>query len=466
MSRVLKASEARFLFNIAGKKLGVIDFSAREEISYPYHVVLTLATEDDIGFDDVIGKEALLTILGEDTDRYFHGIINQFMQTGSRGRFLLYQATVVPYLWLLSLEQDCRIFQNKSIEDIIKTVLTDTGIPADRFEFRLQGSYPEREYCVQYRETDLNFISRLLEEEGIYYFFEHEEDSHILIFGDSTVNYKPINSEIDIEFHPQDSMASDKEVVNRLIASRQIQTGKVTMRDFNFIKPSLDLTVQQEANNSGNIEKKLEMYDYPGEYMDHERGKKLAEVRLQETVMFRDKIEGQGNCCRFIPGFTFKLIHHERESINQEYLLVEILHSGSQSGTLEETGGGGLSYSNQFMGIPSSVTFKPERRVPKPVVEGVQTAIVTGPSGEEIYTDEHGRVKIQFHWDRLGSKDDKSSCWIRVSQAWAGAGWGAMHIPRIGQEVIVDFIEGDPGSAHHYWPCIPRHKYTALFSAS
>jgi type VI secretion system secreted protein VgrG len=236
-------------------------------------------------------------------------------------------------------------------------------------------------------------------------------------------------------------MVPEEETVNSFVFSRQIQSGKITLRDFNFEKPSLDLTAQHQGDSF----QKLEVYDYPGEYLDQSRGKKLAEMRLQEAVMFEDKAEGQSVCPRFIPGFTFKLSDHERESLNQEYLLVEVLHSGSQPQTLEEQAGmGGSSYSNQFLCIPSSVTLRPERNTPKPIVEGIQTAIVGGPAGEEIYTDEHGRVKVQFHWDREGNKDEKSSCWIRVSQAWAGAGWGAMYIPRIGHEVIVDFIEGDP----------------------
>jgi len=183
------SSEAQFLFEISGIKLGVAEFTAREEISSPCEVDLSLVSEDEINFDDVIGKEALLTILGDEADRYFHGIINKYIQTGSRGRFNLYQARMVPSLWLLSLEQDCRIFQNKNTPDIIKKILKEANIPADRFAFRLQNTYKEKEYCVQYRETDLNFISRLLEEEGIFYFFEHAKDKHFLVFGDSSVNY-------------------------------------------------------------------------------------------------------------------------------------------------------------------------------------------------------------------------------------------------------------------------------------
>ena len=236
-------------------------------------------------------------------------------------------------------------------------------------------------------------------------------------------------------------MVPEVEAVNSFVFSRQIQSGKITLSDFNFEKPSLDLTAQIQADSF----QKLEVYDYPAEYLDPDRGKKLAEIRLQEAVMFKDKAEGQSVCPRFTPGFTFKLTDHEREGFNQDYLLVEVLHSGAQPQTLEEQAGmGGSSYSNQFFCIPSAVTLRPERNTPKPIVEGIQTAIVAGPAGEEIYTDEHGRVKVQFHWDREGKRDEKSSCWIRVSQLWAGENWGAMYIPRIGHEVMVDFIEGDP----------------------
>jgi len=209
--------EAQFLFKIADKELGVVDFTAREEISSPYEVDLTVASTDEINFDDAIGKEALLTIVGDEANRYFHGIINEFTQSGAAGAFLLYQVNMVPSLWLLSLEQDCRIFQKKSVQDIVTRVLQDAGITGDRFTFRLQEKYQPKEYCVQYRETDLNFISRLLEEEGIFYFFEHAEDKHLLVFGDSTVNYQPINGvpndqdQVEVPFHPPDALVPDEE---------------------------------------------------------------------------------------------------------------------------------------------------------------------------------------------------------------------------------------------------------------
>ncbi len=438
----VKSNIAQYIFNISGKELLVVKFSVNERISSPYEIDLTLISEDQIDFNEVLGKEALLVILGEEENRYFHGIILEFIQTGSRGRYIIYQTRVVPSLWLLSLAQGCRIFQNKNVQDIVKQVLTESGIISDRFSFRLTSTYNPREYCVQYRETNLNFISRLLEEEGIFYFFEHTEDKHLMVFGDSSLSYKPIIGNPDIPFHPIDAMVPEEETVHDFIFSRQIKSGKVTLKDFYFEKPSLDLKAQME----GDSYQKLEIYDYPGIYTDNETGSHLAQIRLQEATTFKDKAKGKSVCPRFIPGFTFTLSDHDREDFNQEYLIVEALHKGSQPQVLEEMLMPDLkfSYSNEFTAIPSSVKYRPPRKTPKPFVKGAQTAIVVGPQGEEIYTDEHGRVKVQFHWDLEGKQDDKSSCWIRVSHAWAGAGWGAMYIPRIGHEVIVDFLEGDP----------------------
>jgi len=444
MSIGTPAREVHFIFQILetpGTELRVVDFTATEAISSPYRVELTLASEDELGFDAALGKAALLILTSPVADRYFHGIIIQFTQLGISGRFNVYRASLVPSLWLLSQEQDCRIFQDKSVPDIVKAVLEDRGITADTYDFRLQGTYEPRTYCVQYRETDLNFISRLLEEEGIFYFFEHAEDKHLLVFGDGIVNYQPIEGEASVPFHVADGRVAEEETVSSFVLSRRIHPGKVSLKDFNFESPSLDLSTEDTSGTSQD----LEIYDYPGEYLDQARGSSLARIRLQEAVMFKDKGEGQGACPRFIPGFVFTLTDHEVDDLDQDYLLLDVVHTGSQTQALdEESSGGGFEYSNHFLAIPSSVTFRPERNAPKPVVEGIQTAIVVGPSDKEIYTDEYGRVKVQFHWDRRGSNDENSSCWMRVSQLWAGTGWGVMFIPRIGQEVIVDFLEGDP----------------------
>src|SRR4030042_3357997 len=237
-------------------------------------------------------------------------------------------------------------------------------------------------------------------------------------------------------------MVPGEEYVYGFNFSQRVYSGKITQRDFNFEKPSLDLKSEEQDKSN----QKLEVYDYPGKYLDQGRGKKLTQIRLEESIMYKEKAEGQSSCIRFIPGFKFKLKDHERNNLNQEYLLIELIHNGTQPQSLEERSDTeeGTSYSNDFMGIPSSVTFRPEKQTPKTIVEGMQTAWVTGPKGEEIYPDEYGRVKVQFHWDREGKKDDKTTCWLRVAQFWAGKGWGSVFIPRVGDEVLVDFLEGDP----------------------
>ncbi|MDA8138490.1 MAG: type VI secretion system tip protein TssI/VgrG [Desulfobacteraceae bacterium] len=441
MVTISQANAPRFTFKVGKTELLVVEFNLEERISAPFCAELQLASEDEISFDKMVGQIGLLTMESGDHDRYLHGVICRFVQNGINGRFFLYSAQVVPQFQLLSLEQDCRIFQQKKVPDIVKAILEESGLTADLFAFRLQGSYAQRDYCVQYRESDLNFISRLLEEEGIFYFFEHSKDKHLLVFGDGTVNYQPIGGQAKVAFNPGGGLVAEEEAVLSFHLAHQIRTGKYTLRDFNFEKPSLDLT----ADSSDKENKKRECYDYPGEYDATPEGQRLAQVRLQQSILFKERAEGRSVVPRLAPGFTFTLSGHDLTRFNQEYLLTDIVHAGAQPQVLgEKAGSAGTRYENSFVAIPATVTMRPEVKTPKPIMEGVQTAIVTGPKGEEIYTDKHGRVKVQFHWDRLGLKDDKSSCWIRVSQLWAGAGWGAMFIPRIGQEVIVDFIEGDP----------------------
>jgi type VI secretion system secreted protein VgrG len=245
-----------------------------------------------------------------------------------------------------------------------------------------------------------------------------------------------------LPLNPASGKVAEEEAVITFQVQQQIRSGKYTLRDFNFERPSLDLTAEQTDSDN----ETLEIYDYPGAYATTEAGRKQAQVRLLRGTMFKEQAEGVGVVPRFVPGFTFVLTAHSIERFNGEYLLTEVRHEGAQPQVLAEKSAveGGTRYANHFEAVPASVTVQAKRTAPKPVVEGVQTAIVVGPPGEEIYTDAHGRVKVQFHWDRQGQRNEHSSCWIRVSQAWAGAGWGAMFIPRIGHEVIVDFIEGDP----------------------
>jgi len=441
----IRGNDARFLFEISGVKseLLVIRFDLAEGVSVPYGLSVELACDDEVKMDDALGKEGFLTLTGDGGDRIVHGVVDRFEHTGNRGRFGLYRARVVPYLQWLSLERDCRIFQNKSVPDIVKLVFQDSKLPADRFDFRLKESYAPVEYCVQYRETDLDFVSRLLEEEGIFYFFEHSDKKHLLVFADGPVAYKEIAGESGLTYNFSQGMAPTEECVYRFAFSRQVRSGKMTRRDYNFEKPGLDLKKEEQAK----VHEKLEVYDYPGRYVEPDRGKQLSKVRLEESMTFYETAEGESTCVRLVPGFKFSLSDHEHGEYNRDYFLTKLVTRGEQPQSLQEkagSGGGDFSYSSRFTAIPASVPFRPARVTPKPVVEGIQTAKVTGPGGEEIYTDKYGRVKVKFHWDRGDDKDEKSSCWIRVSSTFAGGQYGAIFTPRIGHEVVVDFLEGDP----------------------
>jgi len=418
-----KGSRANLFFEIKGAPaIEVAYFQANERISEPYAVNVALATTSQIQYDDVIQKEALLTIAGEEANRYFHGIVRKFEHTGKSGQKYLYHAEIVPFLQLLSLEQDCRIFQDKDVRKIIADIFQEAGIPSDRYEFRLKNKDYLRKFCVQYRETDMDFVCRLLQEEGIFYFFEHAKDKHVMVFGDDTVNYKPIEGSPEISFKPSSGLNPEKESISYVDFSRRLRPGTYTHTNYNFKKPSVDLETKVRARDEKL--QKFEIYDYPGPYGQEERGKRLAKIRLDAGKALEEQANGGSNCPRLVAGFTFKLEGHDFRNFNREYLLVGVSHSGQQPQALEEQSGSGsgASYSNHFTAIPSTVAFRPLKTIEKPCVRGLQTATVVGPKGEEIYTDDWGRVKVQFHWDRLGQDDEKSSCWLRTAQAWGGGG--------------------------------------------
>ncbi len=443
------ASEAKFTFGIEGDWtfFRVLKFEGTEEISHLYHYTLELAMEgsesDDFIFEALVGDEACLKIEAQGEDRYVHGIINEIESMGERGSFTIYRCSLVPSLWLLTLRTNNRIFQKKKVNEIVQQVLTDAGIPGDRFRFALTNSYLKREYCVQYNETDFAFISRLLEEEGIFYFFEHSSDKHVLVMGDQTVAHKPIGGDNEVMFHISDSMVPEEETIFNYRYKQRISTGKVTLRDYNFKKPNLNLEVTEKNKDN----QQLEHYEYPGEYIDKGEGQRRAKIRLNEKLVPKAIGEGQSFCPRLTPGYVFKLVNHPRGTLNQEYTVIRVIHKGKQPQVLEEHSmHEELEYYNNFTCIPKEVTFKPERITPKPIVPGTQTAIVVGPQGEESYLDDdhYGMVKVQFHWDREGQRNEHSSCWIRVAYPYAGEKHGMQFTPLIGDEVLVDFLEGDP----------------------
>jgi len=437
---------AKFLFEVEGlqSKLQVAELQGHEAISSLFSYSVTVVSEDhEIDFAKVISHPSFLTFVADDEEvaRHVHGIVANFELIGLGTRLATYRVRVVPQAWLLTQRFDCRIFQSKSVIDIIKEVAKGGGIPGDRVKFVMQGSYAPRDYCVQYRESDFDFLSRLMEEEGIFYFFEHSDDGHVMVFSDQTGVHANITGKSKLAYHPPTTGVATEETIYPFIYREAAVSGAVVFDDFNFRKPALDLTSTKKYS----VDTALEVYDYPGHYDATSGGDHLVKVRLESIQVARKVGDGESNCMRLIAGFKFQLEDHPREPFNQEYLITRVETSARQPQVYEESAGGQFpSYHNQFSCIPAAVQFRAPRATPKPYVRGVQTAIVVGPSGEEIYTDEHGRVKVQFHWDRLGKNDEKSSCWIRVAQIWAGASWGAMFLPRIGHEVIVDFEEGDP----------------------
>jgi type VI secretion system secreted protein VgrG len=415
-------------------------FSGVESISQLFHFDLDLLSESDsIKFSDVVGKSVTLRIFdAQGAERQWNGLISRFSQGSQGSRFTSYRAEMVPWLWFLSRTADCRIFQKKKVPDIIKKIFGDLDFKD--FELRLYGEFAPRDYCVQYRETDLNFVSRLMEEEGICYYFQHKDKKHVLILANDPAAHDPCPNQKIARYEPGGGSIPFEDTVTQWHYQEEFRTGAWAHTDYNFETPSNSLAVTVKGKNP------YEIYEFPGEHDARSEGDRLARIRLQEQTVPTSVSQGVSGCRYFGSGFKFTLQDHYRNDLNQAYLLTTVHHSATEGGDYEVGSGSDeeFSYRNSFECIPFSTPFRPARVTPAPFVQGCQTAVVVGPSGEEIYTDKYGRVKVQFHWDREGKKNENSSCWIRVSHPWAGQGWGAVAIPRIGQEVVVDFLEGDP----------------------
>jgi len=427
-------------------------FSGSEAVSQLFHFDLDLLSENDsIKFQDVVGKSVTLrTYDAAGAERPWNGFISRFSQGAQDRRLTAYRAQMVPWLWFLTRTSDCRIFQNLKVPDIIQKIFKD--LKFSDFELRLYGTYTPRDYCVQYRETDFNFVSRLMEEEGICYFFEHQENKHVLVLADDAAAHKPCPNQKTARYDFRGGNVTYEDVVTELSYQEEFRTGKWAQTDYNFETPSTSLAVTVNGKSP------YEIYEYPGSYGVRSAGERLAKIRLQEQTVPAIVFQGAGGCRYFTPGNKFTLQDHYRSDLNQAYLLTAVRHMATQGGSYQVGGGASeeSTYRNSFECIPASTPFRPPRITPEPFVQGCQTAVVVGPGGEEIYTDKYGRVKVQFFWDREGKKNENSSCWIRVSHPWAGQGWGAVSIPRIGQEVIVDFLEGDPDQ-----PIITGRVYNA-----
>jgi len=428
----------------------VYAFTGSEEVHSPYEFVIELVHESaNLDFSKLLGQPACLSLADKSGGtRHVHGLINSFTQLHTSNLRTHYRASLVPRLWFLGLTTDHRIFQNLNVLQIIEQVLKEQNFTGDTIAFKCFFDYAPREYCVQYGETALHFISRLCEEEGIYYYFEHCADRHVLCFSDMQDGPR-IEGESRIRFHPGAGTEVDTATVRSAELGQEIGSDTCTFREWNFEKTRLDLQVSLTEGDAAKAPvpagMTLEQYRCPHLYQLQKDGKRYAGLELQRNLSMSRLVRVTTDAARMTPGHVFELFGHHRPDINACWWVVRVEHRGEQPQVLEhEAPDRGMSYAASAVAVPDTTRFIPASRHDRPRILGAQTAIVTGPDGEEIFPDQFGRVKVQFHWDRLGGRDEKTTCWIRVSQGWAGGQYGAMAIPRMGQEVIVTFLEGDP----------------------
>ncbi len=413
-----------------------------------------LSDRSDLAAEDLLGLPMGVTAeLREGSQRHFNGMVTRFGTGRAQGTRFGYQATVRPWLWFLTRTSDCRIFQEKTVREIVEAVFADHPAIA-HFEFKLFRSYRPRIYCVQYRETDFNFVARLLEEEGIYWYFAHDEKGHKLMLVDDIGAHAPVAGYEALPYYAHSGQVPpDTDYITQWNFSREVRTGKVALRSYDFERPSTDLGVAKSLVRE-HEHADLEQYDWQGDYTVKTDGQQLIDNRVDELQSGHEKLSGQSNAHGLTVGHLFTMERHPRADQNIELLCVASQINAQVNGY--EAGQGAGDYQCSFTAMPSSQQYRPPRRTPKPFVQGPQTAVVVGPGGEEIFTDKYGRVKVQFHWDRYGKRNEKSSCWVRTSSPWAGKSFGFIQVPRIGQEVVVDFLEGDPDQ-----PLITGRVYNA-----
>jgi type VI secretion system secreted protein VgrG len=403
-----------------------------------------LSLEADLDIASVLGTPLTLTLQSSDnaSERHFHGIVTRFSSTGRRGDFATYEATVHPWLWLLTRSSNCRIFQEKSLLAIVNEVCEAYGGIVSLDVGQLSGAHDAAlPYCVQYRETDYNFVCRLLEESGIYFYFTHEAQRHTMVLADSSAAHRPIAGYAGLRFHqgrPKSVIANES--IWDWQTGGSITASSYVLRDFNFEKAGgvgATATIPAAFGQAS-----FEIYDYPGNYKTEGEGDALARAGVESLHGQGEHIAATTNARGLYPGGLFKLAEHPSSRQNREYLIKSATYE--MTGHDYTSGAQAFVFSCHITATGKEYAYRPVPTTRRPCVQGPQTAIVVGKAGEEIWTDKYGRVKVQFHWDRMGKDDENSSCWVRVAQGWAGKGWGALSVPRIGMEVVVSFLEGDP----------------------
>ncbi|MGL4555629.1 MAG: type VI secretion system Vgr family protein [Gemmataceae bacterium] len=452
-------------------------FAGTEALSAPFAYDLGVLTESPAGwkFEDLLGQPVTVTMTlpADGAARYFNGVVAEVGQgelvSGVRTGVMLHRFTlrVVPKFWLLGLKRNSRIFQQLTVIDILKKVMTGLDV-----SWQTQGTYEPRDYCVQYRETDLAFASRLMEEEGIYFYFKHADGSHQMVVADKPAGHAAVPGPVSVSFQPEGGGLHPDDRVMRWTKRQQLRSGKVTLWDQCFELPGqhLDATkTVSETPAAGTKTHKLkvggneafEVYDFPGGYAQRFDGitpdgadraadvqkifqdnARTAGIRLAQQSTGAVTIDAAGNVRHLSAGHKFTLADHP--DADGDYVITRVTHDASNAGVYVTGGDQAAGYRGRFECQPVALPFVPPMTTPRPTVPGPQTAVVVGPSGEEIFTDKYSRIKVQFPWDREGANDANSSCWVRVGTPWAGKQWGMIHIPRVGQEVVVAFEEGDP----------------------
>ena len=445
---------ARISTSLPVETLALSRLTGKERLSTLFSYRMECVSEDSaLDLYSVLGQNISIEFdVHGGNKRYINGVVASASNSGSRGEYALYTLDVKPWLWLLTHTSDCRIFTDRSTPDIVLQLFQDNGfIDVDN---RLSESYPPRNYCVQYQESDFSFVSRLMEHEGIYYYFEHEDGKTVLVLCDNAAAHGTISGYEDVLHgapEPADGSAQGvQDFFTDWSSRRHVNSSKYVMNDYGYADPKADLLVSA-AHRVSTAWAEYEQYEYPGAYPvsesgqpDRTQGERLAKKRMQRELSLHETSSGHGNVRGLNAGYLFNLTGCDQDDQNREYLVIcaeldislDSYYSGADISAIE--------FDTHIECIHSQYSFCPQGQTVKPVIKGPQTALVVGPDGEQVWTDAHGRIKLQFHWDRYGNADERSSCWVRVSQLWAGERWGAIFIPRVGQEVIVEFIDGDP----------------------
>ena len=409
----------------------VLSVHGEEQLSRPFNYRVALGTDDvTVDFNALVGKSVTISMASEDgTAQIRNGVVSRIALQGGESSDIVYMAEVVPQIWMLSRGFDNKIYQNLTIIEITEQILKGFGITD--YTLKITGSYQPREYTVQYGESSFDFLSRLMEDEGIFYFFKHEDGKHsIVITDDASAHEAQPGVAPEITYKRFDASWKEESAVSELISDQQIVMTKYRATDYNFETPATDLFVEVDGEATPATPG---MYEYPGGFMKKSDGEKKLKHRIEMSEFAMKAIRGTSNVRGFICGSIFKLINHDRDELNTDYVLRSVSFTADQNG-----------YENTFSAFPKTVPYRPAPTARKPMIHGYQLATVVGKSGEEIWTDKYGRVKIHFPWDRDSKKDENSSCWVRVAQMWAGKAWGSLSIPRMGTEVIVCFLDGDP----------------------